>query len=288
MRLKSIHRRDEANDGYFIANLSTNSGSAQATFGLADKQPELWNPVTGERRDLPEFEVREGKTLVPLEFSASESCLVVFRKPVTAHNIRAKDFPTSKTIGELTGAWAVSFDPKWGGPERTSFERLDDWSKRPEPGIRFYSGAAVYTKMFDLPAAGAEKGRLFLDLGVVREIAAVRLNGKDLGVVWTAPWRVDISSAVKPRGNHLEIEVVNVWANRLIGDEQEPADCEWNQGDHGNGGPLKAFPDWFIKGQPRPAPGRYTFTTWNYFTKDSQLVPSGLIGPVRLIVDASN
>lgn len=288
LQLKSIHRRERASDVYFIANLSANSGSAQATFGVTDKQPELWNPVTGERRDLPEFEVRDGKTFVPLAFAAAESCFVVFRKPATAPNHRAKNVPACKTLGELTGAWEVSFDPKRGGPERITFAQLDDWSKRPEPGIRFYSGAAVYAKTFDLPAAGAEKGRLFLDLGVVREIAEVRLNGENLGVVWTAPWRVDISAAVKPRGNHLEIKVVNVWANRLIGDEQEPADCEWNKGDQGHGGPLKAFPDWFIKGQPRPSHGRHAFTTWNYFTKDSSLVPSGLLGPVRLTVEASN
>ena len=95
-----------------------------------------------------------------------------------------------------------------------------------------------------------------------------------------------VTSAVKRTGNKLEIKVVNVWVNRLIGDEHEPADCEWNNGDFGYGGPLKAFPDWFIKGQPRPSPGRYTFTTWNYFTKDSPLPEAGLIGPVKLQVEA--
>ncbi|HEU5072276.1 MAG TPA: glycosyl hydrolase [Verrucomicrobiae bacterium] len=288
LQLKSIHRRDGTSDVYFIANLSTNSGSALATFGVTGKQPELWNPVTGARRDLPEFEVRDGKTLVPLAFAAAESCFVVFRKLPIFQTRPPKNFPACKTTGELTGAWAVSFDPKWGGPERVTFEQLDDWSKRPEPGIKFYSGTAVYTKTFDLPTTVAGTGKLFLDLGVVRELAEVRLNGKDLGVVWTAPWRVDISAAVKPRGNRLEIKVVNVWANRLIGDEQEPADCEWNQGDQGHGGPLKAFPDWFIKGQPRPSHGRYTFTTWNYFTKDSQLVPAGLLGPVTLTAETNN
>jgi hypothetical protein len=99
---------------------------------------------------------------------------------------------------------------------------------------------------------------------------------------------VDITGAVKRTKNKLEIKVANVWVNRLIGDEHEPADCEWNKGDFGFGGPLKALPDWFIKGQPRPSPGRYTFTTWNYFTKDSALVPSGLLGPVTLHVEPGN
>ena len=287
LKLKGIHRSDGTNEIYFVANLATNSGAAVGSFGVAGKQPELWNLVTGARRDLPEFETRDGRTFVPLEFAGAESCFVVFRKPIGQRVARARNFSPSQAAGEITGVWQVAFDPKWGGPERVVFERLEDWSKRPEPGIRFYSGTATYTKTFDLPQTLTNVGNasVLLDLGVVRELAEVRLNGKNLGVVWTAPWRVDITSAVKRTGNKLEIKVVNVWANRLIGDEHEPADCEWNKGDFGYGGPLKAFPDWFIKGQPRPSPGRYTFTTWNYFTKDSPLVPSGLLGPVTLAVE---
>ena len=116
----------------------------------------------------------------------------------------------------------------------------------------------------------------------MHDLAQVRLNGRDLGVVWTAPWRIDITSELKPVGNRLEIRVTNTWANRLIGDEQEPADCQWGKGDQGFGGPLKVYPDWVLKGSPRPSSGRYAFTTWNYFTKDSPLRPSGLIGPVTI------
>ena len=112
----------------------------------------------------------------------------------------------------------------------------------------------------------------------------MRLNGTDLGVAWTAPWRVAIPAGLlRPRGNQLEIELTNCWANRLIGDEQEPPDCEWSPGHQGNGGYLKRFPDWFVHGEARPSQGRYTFTTWNYFNKDSKLEPSGLLGPVRVV-----
>ena len=93
---------------------------------------------------------------------------------------------------------------------------------------------------------------------------------------------MDITGAVKPKRNKLEIKVTNIWANRLIGDEQQPADCEWNKGSQGFGGPLKAFPDWFVKGRTRQSSGRFTFTTWNYFTNNSPLVSSGLLGPVTL------
>jgi hypothetical protein len=284
--LKSIHRSDGATDVYFVANLARTNGATECSFGVTGKQPELWNPATGQMRDLPEFEVKDGQTIVPLNFAAAESCFIVFRRPVSnaGHYAEPKNFPELQTVGELDGPWQVGFDPKWGGPKSVTFTNLVDWTQRAEPGIKYYSGTATYTKTFDLPksATGNRKSEIFLDLGKVHALAEVWLNGKNLGVVWTAPWRVDISSAVKAKRNKLEIKVTNVWANRLIGDEQQPPDCEFGQGAFGFGGPLKAFPDWFVKGQPRPSAGRFTFTTWNYFTKDSPLVASGLLGQVRL------
>jgi hypothetical protein len=196
-----------------------------------------------------------------------------------------ENFPGLKPVQEITGEWQVTFDPKWGGPKApVTFATLEDWTKRPESGIKYFSGTAVYSRIFDLPksAIGNRQSAIFLDLGTVHALAEVWLNGKNLGVVWTAPWRVDISSVVKSKRNKLEIKVTNVWANRLIGDEQQPADCVFGRGDMGSGGPLKAFPDWFIKGQPRPSAGRFTFSTWNYFNKNSPLVSSGLLGPVTL------
>jgi hypothetical protein len=288
VKLKSIHRRDGDQEIYFVANLTRTNGAARCSFGVAGKQPELWNPVTGEMRDLPEFEIKDGKTILPLKFASSESCFIVFRKPITSSGQIAggENFPELKTVGEITGAWQVRFDPKWGGPKKTvTFAALEDWTQRPEPGIKYFSGTAVYAKRFDLSksAIGNRQSAIYLDLGKVHALAEVWLNGKNLGVVWTAPWRVDISSAVKAKRNKLEIKVTNVWANRLIGDEQQPADCDFGKGDFGFGGPLKAFPDWYLKGQPRPSNDRFTFTTWNYFNKDSPLVSSGLLGPVTLV-----
>jgi hypothetical protein len=229
---------------------------------------------------------------VPLSFAAAESWFVVFRKQIaTSGKIAggAKNFPELKLAGKIAGAWQVQFDPRWGGPnEPVTFTTLEDWTNRPEPGIKYFSGTAVYSKTFDAPELKTQNLKLFLDLGTVHALAEVWLNGKNLGVVWTAPWRVDISSAVKARGNKLEIKVTNVWANRLIGDEQQPADCAFGRGDMGFGGPLKEFPDWFLKGQPRPSKERFTFTTWNYFTKDSPLVSSGLLGPVTVAAESND
>ena len=125
--------------------------------------------------------------------------------------------------------------------------------------------------------------RWWLDLGVVKNMARVSLNGRDLGVVWCAPWRVEITAAVRPQGNRLEITVANLWPNRLIGDEQLPPDCEY-----GKEGNLLRWPDWFLKGEPRPSPSRRAFSTWKHFDKDSPLLPSGLLGPVTLRVTGYN
>jgi len=288
INLKSIHRRDGAADVYFVANLAWTNGVANCAFGVTGKQPELWNPNSGEMRDLPEFQTAGGKTMVPLQFAPTESCFIIFRKPVSSAEkfMGSKNFPTLKTAGTITNAWRVQFDPKWGGPEKpVEFKTLDDWTNNVEPGIRYYSGTAVYENEFDLPppAIGRGKSKIYLDLGSVLDIASVSLNGHDLGVVWAAPWCVDITSAVKSKHNKLVIKVTNCWANRQIGDEQQPADCEFAKGDMGYGGPLKSFPEWFLKGTTRPSVGRYTFATWNYFNKNSPLESSGLLGPVRIL-----
>ncbi len=273
--VRSIHRQSGTSDVFFVANLERAGGVARCTFKVTGRQPELWDPLTGTIRDLPEFADDGAATSLTLQLAPAQSVFVVFRGK--AKTGRGRNFPQRKTVKELSGSWQVSFDPQWGGPERVPFEKLEDWTKRPEPGIRYYSGTALYRTSFD-GAAGTQ-----LDLGVVNHLARVRLNGRDLGVAWCAPWSVELPrGSLKARDNALEIAVTNVWANRLIGDEQEPPDCEWLPG-HMGGRFLKRFPDWFVHGQPRPSRGRYCFTTWNYFDKNSPLVPSGLLGPVRVI-----
>ena len=169
----------------------------------------------------------------------------------------SRNFPPAQQVAALSGPWEVAFEPKWGGPEHVSFATLEDWSRRPEDGIRFYSGTAVYRKSFDAPKL--QRGqRMFLDLGRVKNLARVRLNGHDLGVVWCAPWRVDISRRMKPSGNRLEVAVANLWPNRLIGDQSLPAEQ------------------------------RVSWTTWNPFRKDSPLLESGLLGPVTLVTESES
>lgn len=290
--IQALHRRAGQTDLYFVANTSRDPRTVLCSFAVTGKTPELWDPVHGTRRALPEYAQSAAETDVPLDLAPAESCFVVFRNKVPAGKDEhseavgkaVSNFPRFQTLHTLDGEWTVKFDPRWGGPkEGVVFTSLQDWTTRPEVGVRFFSGTAVYTKSFDCPnnAAGAAAA---LDLGTVLHLARAVLNGRDLGVVWTAPWRVEIPSGVlRGTGNTLRIEVTNVWANRLIGDEQEPPDCLWSPGFMGHGGYLTEFPDWFLQHATRPSPRRLTFTTWNYFTKDSPLVPSGLLGPVRLV-----
>ncbi len=251
------HRTTPEGELYFISHQGDQPVTVTPSFRVAGRLPELWDAVTGERRDLPEFAEEKGRTVVPLEFAPRQSLFVGFRRPRSEVGARksGKNFPTLATLGELTGAWTVKFDPKRGGPESVVFDRLVDWTQRPEDGIKFYSGAATYQQTFDLPD-GAPRRRLYLDLGEVKSLARVHLNGQDLGVVWCAPWRVDITRAAKSQGNNLAIEVVNTWANRLIGDAKLP--------------PEK----------------RFTWTAVPTLGPNSPLLPAGLLGPVRIVVES--
>ncbi|RYX80646.1 hypothetical protein EON83_27615 [bacterium] len=177
---------------------------------------------------------------------------------------------------KVTGAWSLSFPPNWGAPPSVQLADLISWSDHTAPGVRYFSGTATYQKQITISAERLRAGReLWLDLGAVKNFAEVSLNGKALGVLWKPPFRVNVTQAAKAGANQLTVKVTNLWPNRLIGDEQLPPDAEWN------GSALKAWPQWLLDGKPSPT-GRLTFTTWRFWNKDSQLLPSGLLGPVKL------
>jgi hypothetical protein len=224
-----IHRASGGTDIYFVINRSSRTETADLTFRVSGKQPEIWNTVTGEMRDAEAFRQANKCTTLPLKLAPFESCFIVFRKPVSvdAMGRSQQNFPDVKDSDELSGPWMVKFDPVWGGPGDVEFQQLENWTHRPEEGIRYYSGKATYRKTFDLIRedkikAGRKEDRMFLDLGDVRNVAEIRLNGKKAGILWCAPWRVDITALVKKTGNVLEIDVINLWANRVIGDLSLP------------------------------------------------------------------
>jgi hypothetical protein len=285
--LRYIHKRIGNTEVYFVANPESREVDAVCTFRVSGRRPQLWDPETGARRDLPEFSEKEGRITVPLRFGPTQSWFVVFEPDAgPAQRIAgAKNFPTLAKRMALEGPWNVNFDPKWGSfasaqgkrPGEFVFEKLTDWSAHPEPGIKYYSGTATYACKFQISELSS---RSFLDLGRVEVMAEVTLNGKKLGILWKPPYRVEVTGVLQRSENTLEIKVVNLWVNRMIGDERLPEDSERNPN-----GTLKAWPAWLAEGKPSPA-GRFTFTSWRLWKKDDPLAPSGLLGPVTLQVVA--
>ncbi|HTL73200.1 MAG TPA: glycosyl hydrolase [bacterium] len=251
--LRYTHRHDPDYDLYMVGNRTDTAVSADCSFRVSGLRPELWDAVTGEERPLPEFREINGRTIVPLQFAPAQSFFIVFRKGERATGV---NFPEFKTVTELSDPWMVTFDAKWGGPsEPVKFDALVDWTERPEDGIRYYSGTASYAKTFDAPLSALAAKPVVLTLGALNSLARVELNGRDLGVVWCAPWQIAVPAGLlKPTGNELRIRVANRWPNRLIKDAGLPADQ------------------------------RLTKTTWNPYKPGDPLLPSGLLGPVTLRV----
>ena len=180
---------------------------------------------------------------------------------------------------EITGPWELSFPPNWGAPAKVTLDKLISWTEHPDSGVKYFSGTATYLKTFAWDAKKQKSERYILDLGALKNIADVTLNGKSLGLLWKPPYRLDVTGALKTGKNTLQVKITNLWPNRLIGDEQLPADREW--GGFWTGKCLKAWPQWLLDGKPSPT-GRFTFTTWHHWNKDDEPLPSGLFGPVMI------
>ena len=190
---------------------------------------------------------------------------------------------------EINGPWEVNFPPNLGAPAQIILPELISLHRHSDAGVKYFSGAAIYAKTFSLADKSAGNKRWLLDLGSVEVIADVKLNGNHLGTLWNRPYQVDITEALQEGPNKLEVSVTNLWPNRLIGDEQLPDVDKFAAGGGSSGregligGYIEQLPDWYLNGQPKPSDGRITFATWKHYTKDSPLLESGLIGPVRLL-----
>ncbi len=253
-----IHYRIDDADVYFLSEPNGKAVNADAIFRCHGRIPEFWDAVDGSIREAATFKFVDGCTQVPLEFDPYGSIFVVFRKASSSDRSDGPNFPTWRQTQAIAGPWDVTFDAKWGGPEQpVRFDSLTDWTEHKDPGIKFYSGKAVYWTTFEIDHDPASN-RLAIELGQVNDIgiARVRLNGTDLGVVWRPPFRADVSKAVKRGENKLEVMVVNSWRNRLIGDRELSEDK------------------------------RLTRTNISV-TKNWKLEPSGLLGPVTLSIDST-
>lgn len=250
-----VHRRVGGNEIYFITNQSNSAIALNPQFRVAGKIPELWDAVIGTTRSLPAFTQSEATTTVPLKLEAYESVFIVFRK--SGHNTATAseaNYPQPEIIAQINQPWQVTFESdrfKRGPEQPVTFATLLDWSKHEDASIRYYSGTAVYRTTFDITKKPG--GSLFLDLGQVTAMAKIKINGRYAGGVWTAPYRIEVSDKVKEGINELEIEVVNTWVNRLIGD------------------------------QHLPSAERPTWAHNNPWSVDSPLQTSGLLGPVNVL-----
>lgn len=243
------HRQEGNSHLYFISNQQKKFRKGTISFRVADLQPELWNPVTGTMKELTDYESVDGKTSIPLEFNSEESYFIVFREENNKSSVK-KNFPTYQFVQSIEGNWKVNFAPVYAKSFQRNFSRLIDWSSSEEPQVRYYSGKAIYSLSFNYN--GNELEHCHLNLGKVEGVATVRLNGHEYPALWCYPYQIDISKTLHLGTNHLEIEVVNCWWNRLVGDKQ-----------------LGVVP--------------VTWTSYVGWNAHTPLLPSGLLGPVEII-----
>jgi len=253
-------------------------------FRVQNKVPELWNAEDGKLY-RPEKWVKQGDRIkVYFKFMPYQSVFVIFKPAAEA----AKNLPifnpdeTVQSTMPLDQNWTVTFPPSYGAPAQAEMN-AGDWTSNSEAGIKYFSGTATYQKNINIDGAQL-KNKVVLDLGLVRNLAEVLVNGKEAGILWKPPFRTDITSLLKPGENNIQVKITNTWWNRMVGDEQLPEDLKWGAHiDNRFGYPLKEIPKWVWSGEQRPSKDRVTFTTWKFVEKNSPLVPSGLIGPVKLV-----
>jgi hypothetical protein len=251
-KFEFVHRILKDGDLYFVDNRSDQPQVVQATFRIEGKEPEFWHADTGVIEPAS-FQIANDRTTVPLSLEPWGTILVVFRKPAagTSHSIPKHQ---NRPVGTIDGPWEVTFQENRGAPAKTVFASLTDWSKNSDDGVKYFSGTAIYTKTMQADSTWFQPmSSLWLDLGDVKNIAEVSVNGKLLGVLWKTPFRIEITKDLKPGANTLEVKVTNLWVNRMIGDRQPNAQKQ------------------------------YTFTSPVFYKADSPLLPSGLIGPVQII-----
>ncbi|MEO6286515.1 MAG: glycosyl hydrolase [Dyadobacter sp.] len=245
-----VHRQTADTDLYWLDNRSDNPNEATASFRVTGKVPQLWHPQTGKLEKVS-YQIKDGRTIVPLKFESWEAYFIVFNGKATVASY-TKPAVTESEVAVVKGDWKLTFQEGRGAPAQATLNVLASLSDNADPGIKYFSGTATYENTITLHAVSKDASYV-LDLGNVKNIAEVTVNGKSVGTAWKKPYRIDITGAVKAGSNAVSVKVTNLWVNRLIGDAQ---------------------------------PGvtnKITFTTMPFYKADSPLLPSGLLGPVRVM-----
>ena len=246
-----IHLTTEEGEIYFVSNQSEQTISFDANFRMKGMQPELWNPLTSEVRYLPQSKQLTGATSVPMTMAPLESSFIIFRDPIK--EIKGDDnYPNAELVAAVEGPWTIEFEENRGGPKKpVKTDVLFDWIESENPQIKYFSGNAIYKSTFTIDQLPASP--TYIDLGKVMVMARVRVNGQDAGGVWTTPYQVNVTHLLKEGVNELEVEVVNCWRNRMIGELS------------------------------MPEKERFTFHSASDIKVDSKMQSSGLLGPVQLV-----
>jgi hypothetical protein len=212
----------------------------------------LWHPDTG-MIESTDYKIEDGYTTMRLRLDRYGSIFIVFRHAAIAPE-RTLPKPVSTVLAVLEGPWNVNFPPNWGAPSQIGLDNLISWTASADPGVKYFSGTATYSKEVEAsPEWFRSESRVVIDLGTVREIAEILVNGKKAGpILWKPPFQADITQALKPGTNLLEIKITNLWPNRIIGDQQPGTEK------------------------------KYTFTDFRPYKADSSLLESGLLGPVTI------
>jgi hypothetical protein len=247
--LQFHHRYLDDGELWFVSNPKPAPFAADVLFRINGRIPELWDADTGKRQPLS-FRIENGRTLVPLTLDGGGSALIVFRQTSTVTS-RAIPTPAMRTLASIDGEWAVRFQPNRGAPEGEVKLPLGSWTDNANSAIRYFSGTATYTKAVHVPKV-TRGSRVILELGEVDDIAEIVVNGKSIRTLWKAPYRADVTDALKSGNTEIQIKVTNRWVNRLVGDAQ----------------PGATKIGWTVK----PA-----------YSANAPLLPSGLLGPVRLL-----
>jgi hypothetical protein len=247
-----VHRKLPDGEIYWVNNRANRKENLEATFRVTGKAAEIWYPETG-KTEPASYKIAGGRTAVALRLEPADAVFVVFRKAAASPS-RTRPVPVETALATVEGPWEVSFQAERGAPARITLDRLSSWHENRDAGVKYFSGAGTYTKTIQAPAEWFKTGtHLWLDLGDTKNLAEVTVNGKPLGILWKTPFQVDVTGAMKQGANALQVKVTNLWVNRLIGDQQ---------------------PD---------AAKKYTYTTQQFYRADSPLLPSGLLGPVRIV-----
>ena len=290
-----LHKRtDDGCDIFFVSNTKDSVDEIRLSLAVSGRAPQIWDARRATVEDCHGWTSDGRSTELSLSLDPHGSAFVVFRDKTAAVSSAALPEPVEAAAFTLPQNWAISFPEGWGAPESIAIDRLGSWSESDIPGVKYFSGTATYRQTVVIPRKFLKgKGYSYLlDLGEVKNLARVRINGEYVSeVLWTAPFSVEVGAWLKPGKNLIEIEVTNLWPNRMIGDELEPDDAVWdipaNRPVTAETQVVNAFmkeiPDWLANNRPRPSSGRYTISSFKYFGPAHPLMPSGLLGPEIVI-----